>query len=145
MFENNNVIVLNINMKFDITDEVFNKKLKDGLMFMIEHNPPYLIHCEAGIDRTGFLSIILGSFMGAEFGDIVKDYMLSFVDNDEYSGADYKNGSLFIINQFNRIKSELKHSNENLQCLSKRYMLEKIKLNINEIQILENKLMNKEK
>jgi protein tyrosine phosphatase len=141
LVEENNVIALNMDRYFDSMDNKFNKKLKDGLLFMMEHEPPYLIHCEAGIDRTGFSSMILESFMGAKFGDIVKDYMLSFVDDSEYSYNDYKNGSNFIINIFSKIKGEIIDAYENLQRLSTRYLLEKVKLSNGELQILANRLM----
>jgi protein tyrosine/serine phosphatase len=141
IFEKNDVIALNIDGNFDIMDDKFNKKLRDGLLFMMEHEPPYLIHCEAGVDRTGFLSMLLESFMGAEFDDIAKDYMLSFVDDSEYSLNDYKNGSIFVINTFSKIKGEIISANENLQRLSTKYLLEKVRLSSNEAQILANRLM----
>jgi protein tyrosine/serine phosphatase len=143
IFEKNNVIALNIKMNFNIKDNQFNKKIKEGLLFIIEHDPPYLIHCEAGIDRTGFLSIILEALMETKFDDIVKDYMLSFIDESEYSLTDYKNGSIFIMNIFSKIKGEIINSNENLQCLSTHYLLDKIKLSVNEVQMLSNKIMAK--
>jgi protein tyrosine phosphatase len=142
IFEENNIIALNLDRNFNITDTKLHKKIKDGLMFIMEHEPPYLIHCEAGIDRTGFLSMLLESFMGAQFDDIVKDYMLSFVDDSEYSLNDFKNGSNFIINTFGKIKGGPIDVNENLQYLATKYILEKIKLNTNELQILANRLMN---
>jgi hypothetical protein len=39
--------------------------------------------------------------MGTKFDDIVKDYMLSFVDDREYCLNDYKSGSKFIIDILN--------------------------------------------
>jgi protein tyrosine/serine phosphatase len=144
IFEKTNVIALNIDRNFDIFDTKFYKKIRDGLIFIMEHEPPYLIHCEAGIDRTGFLSTILGSCMGAKFDDIVKDYMLSFVDDSEYSLNDYKNGSNFIINTFCKIKGEPIDINENFQHLATKYLLEKIKLSSGELQVLANRLMSQQ-
>jgi hypothetical protein len=141
--EKNNVIALNIDRNFDILDTKFYKKIKDGLIFLMEHEPPYLIHCEAGIDRTGFLSMLLESFMGIEFDYIVKDYMLSFVDDSEYSLNDYKNGVKFIIDTFSKIKDEPIDANENLQRLATKYLLEKIKLSSGELQILTNRITHK--
>ena len=83
--------------------------------------------------------------MEAIFDDIVKDYMLSFIDNSEYSMNDYKNGSVFIINLFSKIKGALINPNENLQDLSQKYLLDKVGLNSNEILKLKSKLMRKEK
>ncbi|MDR0998655.1 MAG: tyrosine-protein phosphatase [Treponema sp.] len=37
----------------------------------MEHEPPYLIHCEAGIDRTGFLSMLLEAFIGTKFDEFI--------------------------------------------------------------------------
>jgi protein tyrosine phosphatase len=141
-YESNTVIALNINMDFDIADSVFKKKIKSGILFMIEHVPPYLIHCEAGIDRTGFLSMLLESFMETEIKDIARDYMLSFVDKTEYSLNDYKNGSLFIRNLFSKIKGEPIGLNEDLQSLAAQYLVESIGLNNNEINLLSNRLAN---
>jgi hypothetical protein len=80
--------------------------------------------------------------MGASFDDIVKDYMLSFVEESEYSLNDHKNGAEFIIDLFGKIKGETAHGNENLQCLSENYLLEKIKLSGDEAQLLANRLMD---
>jgi hypothetical protein len=60
----------------------------------------------------------------------------------EYCLNDYKNGSKVIIDIFSKIKGEIIDINENLQCLSAKYLLEKAKLSINEIQLLANRIMN---
>jgi hypothetical protein len=131
-------------MNFNILDRGFCKKLKDGLIFIINHDPPYLIHCEAGIDRTGFLAIILEFFMGAKFDDIAKDYMLSYVDSSEYSSNDHRNGSTYVRNLFANIKGQLIDDGEDLQSLSEKYFTEYIGLDNGELKMLENKLMGKE-
>jgi len=142
IFDDNNVIALGINMNFNIMDMKFTSKIKNALIFMIEHEPPYLIHCEAGIDRTGFLSIILEAFMEADIKDIIKDYALSFVDKNEYTLNDFNKNSIFIKNLFTKIKGELISSNENLQNLAIKYLIEKIGLNNEQLILLKNKLMN---
>jgi protein tyrosine phosphatase len=141
IFDNGNVLALHISMSFNILDRRFCKKIKDGLGFMIDRGPPYLIHCEAGIDRTGFLSAILESFMGALFNDIAKDYMLSYVDSSEYSSNDHRNGSMFIRNLFANIKGQLIDDDEDLQSLSAKYFTEYIGLDSGQLNILEKKLM----
>jgi protein tyrosine/serine phosphatase len=141
IYEHNSVIALNIRMQFDIMGKRFMEKIKYGLQFMINHEPPYLIHCEAGIDRTGFMSILLESFMGAGFNDIVNDYMLSYVEPGEYSTDDYKTGSLFIRNTFSKIKGTTFTLNEDLKRLSRKYLLEKIGLTDEKLNLLANKLI----
>jgi protein tyrosine/serine phosphatase len=142
--DSGNVLALHISLSFNALDRGFCKKLKEGLEFMINRDPPYLIHCEAGIDRTGFLAIILESFMGAELNTIAKDYMLSFVDSSEYSHDDHRNGTIFIMNLFAKIKGELIDDDEDLQSLSAKYLAEYIGMDSGELKKLENKLMGKE-
>ena len=127
-------------MQFDIMENEFLRKMEDALTFMADHEPPYLIHCVAGIDRTGFLSILLESFMGAKFDDIVKDYMLSFVDGDDYSISDYKSGSTFLTNLFSRIKGGMIDSNDEPQLLAVKYLKEKIGIDGEVLALLRNKL-----
>jgi len=134
LLEGNNVKALNMDMNFDIMQKKFAEKVNLGIRFMIEHDPPYLIHCQAGIDRTGLLSIILESFMGACFEDIAKDYCLSF--NDQ------KTGTVFVYNLFSKLKSELKYSKDDLSELSTRYLMQKTGLNLNELVQLKTKLRN---
>jgi protein tyrosine/serine phosphatase len=142
IFDSGNVLALNISMSFSGTDKKFCKKLKDGMEFMTCHEPPYLIHCEAGIDRTGFLAIILEAFMGAKFDDIEKDYMLSFVDNGEYSADDRKNGTFFVKRLFELIKGEPIGNDEDLQKLAVQFLTDckYISLGSGELKILEHKL-----
>jgi protein tyrosine/serine phosphatase len=96
--------------------------------------------CIVGIDRTGFLSAILESLMDAQLDEIAKDYMLSFVDENEYALNDSKNGILFLTNLFTKISGETFTTNNNLKDLTMKYLKEKIKLNDTEILVLENKL-----
>jgi hypothetical protein len=145
MFDSGNALAVNISMRFSVSDRGFCRKLKEGLEFMINREPPYLIHCEAGIDRTGFLSVILESFMGASFNDITKDYMLSFVDSSEYSPNDQRAGSVFIRNLFGTIKGGPVDDNEDLQSLSAKFISDYnyIGLGSGELKKLENKLLTK--
>jgi hypothetical protein len=139
MFEGGNVIAVNI-MIFDILDKEFYEKLKEALLFMTEHEPPYLIHCEAGIDRTGFLSIILEAFMGASLADIAKDYMMSIVDGGGCFPGDDKNGSVFVVDTFSRITGERVQAEDDLQVLAAKYLAEQIKLGMDELAVLTKKL-----
>jgi hypothetical protein len=140
LFDGGNVIALNIPMRFDAMDKGFCDKLKKGIQFMTEHAPPYLIHCEAGIDRTGFLSIILEAFMGSPLEDIARDYMLSFVDTGEYSANDSKNGRTFVVNLFSGINAGSLGANADLRILAANYLEKKIGLKGDEIKGLADKL-----
>jgi hypothetical protein len=73
-----NIIPLGMGVDFSSPD--FIARLKAGLVFMANHNGPYLIHCNEGKDRAGFTSALLEALMGARLDDIVADYMESYVN-----------------------------------------------------------------
>jgi uncharacterized small protein (DUF1192 family) len=82
--------------------------------------------------------------MSATFDDIAKDYMLSFVDNSEYSANEHMNGSMFIRNLFANIKGSLINDDEDLQSLSVKFLADHIGLNSSELKRLERKLKGSE-
>jgi protein tyrosine/serine phosphatase len=46
-----------------------------------------IIHCHAGVERTGFVCIVLEAFMGATLNEIINDYLQSF--NSIYNSGIY--------------------------------------------------------
>ena len=73
-----NVIPLNMGVDFKADD--FKTKLAEGLIYMTEHEGPYLFHCTEGKDRAGFTAILLEALMGGKLDEIVADYMQSYVN-----------------------------------------------------------------
>ena len=72
--------VIALDMGVDFQAEDFKTKLAAGLKFLIDNEGPYLIHCNEGKDRAGFVSALLEALMGATKEEIKADYMLSFVN-----------------------------------------------------------------
>ena len=140
MTDEKNVIALDISMRFGAIENDFLKKLKRGIVFMIKHNPPYLIHCEVGIDRTGFFAILLEAFMKAKFDDMAKDYMLSFVSDNNYSDDDRREGSIFALDFFSNINGGSIDTGDDLQGIAVKYLAEKAGLSNNELSLLKDKL-----
>ncbi len=70
--------ILALNMGMDLQNESFKEKLCKGFQFMASHEGPYLIHCQEGKDRTGFVLAILECLMGASPEEVVEDYMVTF-------------------------------------------------------------------
>lgn len=62
----------------DAFSDKFMTKLADGLRFMANHDAPYLIHCNEGKDRCGFVSMLLQSLAGASYEEVAADYMVTF-------------------------------------------------------------------
>jgi hypothetical protein len=59
----------------DIFGDNFKSKMGEMVKFMIAHRPPYLIHCNEGKDRCGFVSMLIEAFMGADVAELRSDYM----------------------------------------------------------------------
>jgi LysM repeat protein len=70
--------VINLNMGVDIAGQDFGEKLAQGLRFLNNNEGPYLIHCNEGKDRAGFVSALLECLMGASFDEVVADYMTTY-------------------------------------------------------------------
>ena len=70
--------VVPLDMGVDFAAEDFAAKLKTGLEYLLANEGPYLIHCNEGKDRAGFVSALLEALMGASLDEIVADYMTSY-------------------------------------------------------------------
>ncbi|MGM0438453.1 MAG: tyrosine-protein phosphatase [Bacillota bacterium] len=78
LYDNGNVLTLDMKIAFET--EEFRKNIIKGLEYMIDNEAPYLIHCNEGKDRAGFMGVLLGALMDAEKEVIVEDYMQSYVN-----------------------------------------------------------------
>ena len=63
------------------------KKVGDAVRFMAQHEPPYLVCCTYGKDRTGLFSMMLQILMGATYQEIEADYMRSYADYYHFTAA----------------------------------------------------------
>ena len=72
----------------DFSTEVNRTGLAEGLRYFISHEGPFLVHCNEGQDRAGFVSAILECLMGASLNEVKGDYMTTF---ENYYGV--KKGS----------------------------------------------------
>ena len=70
--------IVNPQLNYDFGSEEFGGKVKDSLVFIIENDGPYLIHCKEGKDRTGVLCALLESLAGESMESIKADYMETF-------------------------------------------------------------------
>jgi hypothetical protein len=129
-------------MGFNNSSESFAKKLKKGLQFMINTEGPWLIHCHAGVDRTGFVSILLEAFMGATLDEIINDYLQSFnsMFNSSVYGEVNKGDSIVVMKLFSIISNNEPVNDQNLQAIAENYFHKTVKLSVLEIELLKRKL-----
>ena len=75
--ERGDVVFLNMGVSF--ADEDFIKKLHDALVFIGEKkSASYIVHCNEGKDRAGYVCALLEALCGATLNEIKADYMTSF-------------------------------------------------------------------
>ena len=51
-----------------------------GFKVIAAHSGPYLVHCSVGKDRTGLFCVIAGALMGAEYSDLLEDYIKTYMN-----------------------------------------------------------------
>ncbi len=73
LFKSGNTITCG--MSAAIFDDAFKAEVGRLVKFMIAHEPPYLVHCNEGKDRCGFVSMLLEALQGADVGELRDDYM----------------------------------------------------------------------
>ncbi|GHU81367.1 hypothetical protein FACS189468_3820 [Spirochaetia bacterium] len=148
--------VIGLNMDMNIPGAYFNEKLKKGLRFMISHDGPYLIHCFAGVDRTGFVSAVLEGLMGATLKEICNDYFASFssgftsaYDSDDVNETVYYGGNIDdvyhktqILYQLGKMNNGIAVTDGSIQSAVERYLLDDAGLSAEEIAKLKNILAN---
>ena len=146
LLKKNNVIGLDIQFDFDFENkfekDIFNYRLRKGFQLLTAHEGPYLIQCNAGRDRTGFVAAIIELLCGANIDEIICDYLLSY--GIEFAAT--KNELNFITGQIiygqiNAIvKGKIKDS-DNLQANIEKYFLDDIGLTGKEVTELKRVLI----
>ena len=54
------------------------QKLAEGFRIMMRQDQPVYIHCTEGKDRTGFVCILLEALAGADYEELLRDYMITY-------------------------------------------------------------------
>ena len=144
--------VIALGMDFQHASVMFRKKLGEGLHFITNTEGPWLIHCHAGIDRTGFFSMVLEALMGATIGEIARDYLLSF--NSIFEPGIHreagKSDLLVVMSLLSIMGNDAAMSDaaitgenitdENVQAIAENYVRSAIKLSAGEVRLLKGKL-----
>ncbi|MCL2186612.1 MAG: tyrosine-protein phosphatase [Treponema sp.] len=134
--------VVALGMDFSFSSDGFKRKLKEVIKFILRTEGPWLIHCHAGVDRTGFVSIVLESFMGAPLDNVINDYLKSFnsgFESDIFGNTE--NTDVQTAMQVISAMSDTQLINEkNLQQIAEIYLLQKVGITAEEAQLLRLKL-----
>ena len=114
-------IALNMNY----TSKEFAEKVCAGLKVMSENDGPYLIHCQEGKDRTGFVCILIEALLNASYEEIVDDYMLTYdnyykIDKNDSRYASIKERNVDAMLNF--ITNGANYKKDNLVNYAKEYL-----------------------
>ena len=138
----NNKSIIALGMDFSVTSSSFKQKLKKALQFIIQTEGPWLIHCHAGVDRTGFVCMVLESFMGASLDNVIKDYLFSFdsiFTSNIHVGSQKADSALAM--KILSVMSDTQVINEqNLAHIAEIYLRFKVGLSVGEVELLKMKL-----
>jgi protein tyrosine/serine phosphatase len=139
--------VIALGMNFDGMSRQFCTRLRKGIQFMLNRPGPYLIHCFAGVDRTGFVAIVLEALMGAKLYEIIDDYLKSIIVDDEglapHDSPQYKRDSEVVREILNKMNNGMAVTEENLQAAAEHYLSAKVSLTVPELELLKERLAGK--
>lgn len=91
-----------VNLGTDFLSESTLRGVAEGMRFIINNNGPYLIHCNEGKDRAGFVSALLECLMGATIDEVIDDYMVTYYN---YYGVEKGTEKYDVVVKNNLIKS----------------------------------------
>jgi len=131
--------IINLDMGVDMLSEDFSQKLRKGLLFLIENEPPFLVHCVEGKDRAGIVSALLGAIMNAEAEEIYQDYILSYVNyyHVKPKTAAYDAVRKIIVDIFVIMNDGEPVDDSNIRFVALKYLRTKVGLSLEEIQKLQ--------
>lgn len=135
------VVYLNLGMEF--LSETSLDGLAKGMRFIINNDGPYLIHCNEGKDRAGFVSALLECLMGATLDEVIDDYMETYYNYYGVEEGSEKYSAVVNSNIIKLLKINFKVEDiykENLALEAEEYLMEEVGLTSTEVAALKAKL-----
>ena len=132
-----------VNLGMDFLSEATLKGLAEGMRFIIQNNGPYLIHCNEGKDRAGFVSALLECLMGATLDEVIDDYMVTYYNyygvekGTEKYDAIVKNNLIKVLNTTFKVDDVYK---ADLAAEAAAFLMEDAGLTADEVTLLKGKL-----
>ena len=135
--------VVYVNLGMDFLSESTLSGLAEGMRFIINNNGPYLIHCNEGKDRAGFVSALLECLTGATLDEIIDDYMVTYYnyygveDGGEKYDAIVKNNLIQALNTTYKVDDVYK---ADLAAEAEAFLIEDAGLTADEVAALKARL-----
>ena len=134
--------VLATNIGLAVTWPHFKTELARVLRFMIDHSPPYLIHCSLGQDRAGITSAVLEALAGTDLQDVIDNYALTFANYYQITPGHILYPEIVeqLLSKFWEMSNGAEVSSGNLQGIVEAYLRSEVGLSESEIRFLQEKL-----
>ena len=135
--------VVYVNLGTDFLSESTLSGLAEGMRFIINNDGPYLIHCNEGKDRAGFVSALLEGLMGATLDEVIDDYMVTYYnyygveENSEKYNAIVKNNLIKALNTTYKVDDVYK---ADLAAEAEAFLIEDAGLTADEVAALKARL-----
>ena len=132
-----------VNLGMDFLSEATLNGLAEGMRFIINNDGPYLIHCNEGKDRAGFVSALLECLMGATLDEVIDDYMTTYYnyygveEGTEKYAAIVKNNLIQVLGTTFKVDDVYK---ADLAAEAKAFLMEDAGLTADEVTTLKSKL-----
>ena len=132
-----------VNLGMDFLSEATLNGLAEGMRFIINNDGPYLIHCNEGKDRAGFVSALLECLMGATMDEVIDDYMVTYYnyygveEGSEKYNAVVNNNLIKVLNTTFKVDDVYK---ANLAEEAESFLVEDAGLTADEVATLKVKL-----
>jgi protein tyrosine/serine phosphatase len=138
--------VIALGMDFKGMSRQFCARLRRGIRFMLNRPGPYLIHCYAGVDRTGFVAIVLEALTGATLYEIIDDYLKSVIDEEflaPHDSPQYQRDSAVVHEILTAINNGKPVTEKNLKEAAENYLIKNVGLTMPELEGLKERLTGK--
>lgn len=135
--------VVYLNLGMDFMSEINKTGLAEGMRFMIRGEAPFLVHCNEGKDRAGFVSALLECLMGATIDEVLDDYMETYVNYYGVEKGTEKYEAVVNSNIIPSLKSSFRVEDvyaADLAAEAEAYLMEELGLSADEVSALKAKL-----
>ena len=135
--------VVYVNLGMDFLSVATLNGIAEGMRYIINNNGPYLIHCNEGKDRAGFIIALLECLMGATMDEVIDDYMLTYYnyygveEGSEKYDAIVKNNLIKVLNTTFKVDDVYK---ADLAAEAAAFLMEDAGLTADEVAALKVKL-----
>lgn len=139
--------IVALNMGHDYPSDAFLEDMYNGLEFLTERPGPYLIHGTEGVERTGYVCMVLEALLGASKEEILADYLRSYEEyyRQEPHSASWTAARAQAVSNlltFTGAKDEAALDALDLSQAARTYLLEQVKLSEAQIDLLISHLSN---